>query len=500
MATRRTNPTTARFLAGARRFVCLLAVSLICSSAPSSVGATQRVEGPPPWRLGGRVGFTCDTAVFPDSSGYHLEIYLRVPPATLRQLTRDEQGDTHLQASVKVAGRGAGELSTTQDFVLSGSEAAAGQGRVLLMRFPVAPGPCRITVRLDDLASRKRGLVYSGNNQRQNTEMRGQIEVPRPQAGRDLSDPEFIWPQNGQAPGIAFVRGGQARIPNPDRLYGLYAQSLDAAFTARGKPGDIRPWHWVARVLDMQGRVVAQEESTAVASQFAEGGVHFDLRDQPAGGYYLDVKMWQEGDPGALQRRAKFSVGWEPDTWNRNAADVADDVHFLLDARDEEEFTVLQPGEQERMLREFWRKRDPTPETAANEYEESFRQRVDFANDQYSRFGIEKGMYTDMGRTYIRYGPPTETLKQVMPAGQETLSKVLEDIIATEQRAMGEVNQKGPGGDQRPYEVWIYEGEIPLPFDVDPGAAADRLGKRRLLFLFVDEQGLGTYTLRYSTE
>jgi hypothetical protein len=27
-----------------------------------------------------------------------------------------------------------------------------------------------------------------------------------------------------------------------------------------------------------------------------------------------------------------------------------------------------------------------------------------------------------------------------------------------------------------------------------------RVNKRHLLFLFVDEQGLGTYTLRYSTE
>ena len=62
------------------------------------------------------------------------------------------------------------------------------------------------------------------------------------------------------------------------------------------------------------------------------------------------------------------------------------------------------------------------------------------------------------------------------------------------------MNQKGPGGDQRPYEVWIYEGEIPLPFDVDPETIAQRGSKRRLVFLFVDEQGLGTFTLRYSTE
>jgi hypothetical protein len=109
-------------------------------------------------------------------------------------------------------------------------------------------------------------------------------------------------------------------------------------------------------------------------------------------------------------------------------------------------------------------------------------------------------MFSDQGRVFIRYGTPDEILHEVMPAGDETLTKVLEDIIQNEDRALGEVNQKGPGGDQRPYEVWLYEGDIALPFDADPDAQVVRSNKRHLLFLFVDEQGLGTFTLRYSTE
>ena len=55
----------------------------------------------------------------------------------------------------------------------------------------------------------------------------------------------------------------------------------------------------------------------------------------------------------------------------------------------------------------------------------------------------------------------------------------------------------------RPLTVWssyqaIYEGDIPLPPDTDPRVESQR--KRRLVFLFVDEQGLGDYRLRYSTE
>jgi GWxTD domain-containing protein len=501
----RGNPSfaTARSLPGARRPVfagAALALLLALAAAPAL--AVERQEGPPPWRLGGRTGFSCDAAAFPDSSGYHLEVYLRVPPSTLQALSLDERGDAMLRAAVSVRPRSAKQppVESVQQFTVSGGDTLRGQGRVLLFRFPVVPGACRIDAKLEDVNSHRPGLAYGSSKSTLRTELRGDIDVPKPQAGRDLSDLEFVWPVAGQAPGMAFVRGGQARIPNPDRLYGLYASQLEAAFTARSRDSDQRSWRSVMRVLNDSGAVVAQAESSFAAGRFVHGGAKFDLSAQPAGKYQLDARVWQEGDPGALQRRSSFSIGWSHETWNRNSADVADEVHFLLGKEEEERFAVTQPGEQELMLDEFWRKRDPTPETAMNEAYLRFRERVEFANAQYSQHGIEKGMFSDMGRVYIRYGAPFDILHQVIPAGDQTLTRALEAIISTEERAMGDVNMKGPGGDQRPFEVWLYEGDIPTPFDVEPGLTPGYIAKRKLLFLFVDEQGLGTYTLRYSTE
>jgi GWxTD domain-containing protein len=488
----------ARSPRGARRGAWWGAWVLVLGVLAAAPGrAVERQIGPPPWRSGGRLGFTCDAATFPDSTGYHLEVYLRLPPATLLQLARDAEGDAQVRATLRVSSRrSARELESTQDFKVSLADTALGQGRVLLMRFPVAPGVAKLAARLEDLNPHQRGL----GSMTLKTEIQGELEVPKPQASRDLSDIEFAWPSEAHNAGLAFVRGGHVHIPNADRLYGLYATTMEVAFTARSRPGDQRPWRWVARVLDAKGQAVAQQESTSAAGVLAEGAARFDLTSEPAGLYLADVKAWQEGDAGALERRAKFSIGWRADTWNRSGADIADEVHFLLEARDEDEFLGLQPGQQEKLLADFWRRRDPTPETAFNEAEQKFRERVSVANAQFSRFGIGKGMFSDQGRVFIRYGTPDEILHQVMPAGDETLTKELLDIIANEDRVMGEVNQKGPGGDQRPYEVWVYEGDIPLPFDADPDAQVVRVNKRHLLFLFVDEQGLGTYTLRYSTE
>ena len=88
-----------------------------------------------------------------------------------------------------------------------------------------------------------------------------------------------------------------------------------------------------------------------------------------------------------------------------------------------------------------------------------------------------------------------------MPAGDVTLSQALQEVIIQEDREVSRgINQKGLGGDMRPYEVWVYEGDIPLPLDADPRDTHRHRARRRLLFLFVDEQGLGTFTLRHSTE
>lgn len=488
----------ARSRPGARRFAFAAALTLLI--APAAAGAV-RLEGEPPWRVGGRVGFTLDAVARPDSAGQVLQVNLCVPPATLAKLERDSSGAARLRATVKVRGRfGARTAESERELRVAAADTVVGQGKVIAFRFPAAPGTAQVTAELEDLHSRKRGLLYSATHAHEALELSGRIEIPKPQAGREIGQIEFLWPTPGAEVPLEFIRSGDAVVPNPERLYGLYANTLEAAFVARGRTGDARPWHYVARVFDDRGAPFAQVEDSAAAARTLDGRVRIDLSEAPSGAYELEVKAWQEGDDGALLRRARFSVGWRVATWLRDAADIADDVHFLIDASAEEEFTTMHPGAQERFLEEFWKVRDPTPETAFNELEAAFQQRVAHANSHFTRAGLEKGMFSDMGRVYIRYGEPTDVRKQVLPAGDDTALQAILEIQQREDAEMGSVHQKGLGGDIRPYEVWVYEGEIPRPIDADPRVSDRRLHRRRLLFLFIDDHGFGTYRLRFSTE
>lgn len=453
-----------------------------------------------PWRIGGRVGFTVDAATFPEGeTGQRLRVFVRIPPSTIDGLIRDDEGSARLSIFTRV--RGAEDPQEwRQDIEVGSGQYVEGLGKVATMSFPVRPGPVRIEVRLEDLMSRKRGLIYMGREVHESAEIKGAIQVPRPQSGRDMSDIEFVW---AERPGTLLATGEvrPAYVPNAERLFGLLEPTLRATFSARGpEEGDARAWRWIARVYDPGGRVLAVVDSGAPAARTLDAALAVGLEGLPAGGYDLEIKAWQEGDEGALTRRGHFSIGWRRETWMSNPRELEDNVHLLLAKRDTEEaFVLMHPGEQERFMDEFWEKRDPDPERPGNEAREAYLNRVDHANLHFGRSGIEKGMFSDRGRTYIRYGEPSEILQQVIPAGDETLRQMIQQLAYEEDRSPRHLQQPGLGGDMRPFEVWIYEGDIPLPPDADPDIdAAPR--RRRLVFLFVDETGLGHYTLRYSTE
>jgi GWxTD domain-containing protein len=477
--------------AGAR-----LALGLLLAAGPAAAAAPA---GPLPWRAGGRVGITVDAAAFPDSAGTTLDVYVRVPPGTLAMLSRDSlgMGRLRLTASLRGAYGGAQSRELVQEFGIEPADSAWGMGRVVGLRFPARPGLLRLSVRVDDLLSRKGGLAYAGRRVPESTRLEGEVRVAPVEAGRQLSDPEFVWAVHAGGRGTTFERGGYTVLPNPERLYGLFAPEMRATFAARAAAE--RPWRWEARVLDGTGRVVASRESTGAASRELRGLVAVDVSTEPAGGYDLELKVWQEGDAAPVVRRARFSVAWRVESWLRNPRDVEDEAHFLLEAGDEETFAALSPGEQERFLEDFWRERDPSPGTGVNEARVTFLRRVERANQLYTRTGLGKGMFSDMGRVYIRYGEPSEVVNQVIPTGSETVDELVEELAANEERAVGDIQLKGPGADPRPFELWIYEGPVLPPPYADPEVSG-RERRRRILFLFVDQLSTGDYRLRYTTE
>ncbi|MDP4173678.1 MAG: GWxTD domain-containing protein [Bacteroidota bacterium] len=57
-------------------------------------------------------------------------------------------------------------------------------------------------------------------------------------------------------------------------------------------------------------------------------------------------------------------------------------------------------------LLSYWKKYDPTPETAFNEIMEEYYQRVDYAINNFSLVSTKNGAETDRGKIFIKFGQP----------------------------------------------------------------------------------------------
>ena len=81
------------------------------------------------------------------------------------------------------------------------------------------------------------------------------------------------------------------------------------------------------------------------------------------------------------------------------------DVAYIITKEEKRAFDALTTDEErENFIENFWRRRDPNPDTEENEYREEYYERIAYANEKFTS-GIP-GWKTDRGRTYIAWGKP----------------------------------------------------------------------------------------------
>lgn len=83
------------------------------------------------------------------------------------------------------------------------------------------------------------------------------------------------------------------------------------------------------------------------------------------------------------------------------------DVAYIITDEERRAFNRLATDdEREQFIYEFWRRRDPDPDTDENEYKEEYYERIAYANEHFS--SGKPGWMTDRGRIYIKFGKPNE--------------------------------------------------------------------------------------------
>ena len=80
-------------------------------------------------------------------------------------------------------------------------------------------------------------------------------------------------------------------------------------------------------------------------------------------------------------------------------------VRYIITKQERKTFINLPPSERKNFIEEFWKKRDPDPDTEINEFKEEYFNRIEEANHLFKE-GSTPGWLQERGRVYITLGPP----------------------------------------------------------------------------------------------
>jgi len=88
---------------------------------------------------------------------------------------------------------------------------------------------------------------------------------------------------------------------------------------------------------------------------------------------------------------------------------LQEEVVYITTKKEKEIFLQLQTNrERDIFIEAFWKQRDPTPNTPANEFKDEHYRRIKYANQYFGKDSPQPGWSTDMGRIYIMLGEPKQ--------------------------------------------------------------------------------------------
>jgi len=503
-------------------FFALLAVTALSAGA---VGATD-LEVPRPSE--GDIVFHADVVTFYREDGRNTEeVYCIVPNEQIKFIDKTDRFQGDLIYEVSVYDMDGEEVARTESRleVFADTEREVEDRNIIQIfqsSFEVDPGDYTVRVAIEDQNALKKAIVSYLLKKKNTGTVEMDILSKEFKRGKVvLSDIEFARSISRRSSGL-FEKSGYEVVPNPSRLYGLLVNELALFYeiydlTEEGAGDSLLT---VYSIINKTGDTIFTERRTVTMGTWSVGNVAlFDISSLAAGTYVLRVEAMGAESEVLARTQAKFDVAWTVISWAKYRHEIIEDMLYIMKDDEMQEFRSMSAGGQEVYITAFWLELDPTPGTLQNEALEEHYRRLNYADLNFS--GTVRGALSDMGRLYIKYGPPDDLQSHYSDyefvQGSRDIAGGTEPVLTdpftrtymkagapgTEDytRTAGESDEHldQRGGETvhgKSYEVWSYEG---------PGYPVRRLAKRSasrasVRFIFADETGNGDYRLIYSTE
>lgn len=425
---------------------------------------------------GNQLNLIFDYGIFRyDSTRALVEFYYSIPSGALEYVPSGETLAAEVTFHLTITRDGADWKSEAwrMQKQVSSTENIQPEDRMLdTMSFQMGPGEYHVQISAED-----------SNHPKNHTEVAKDISVSLPAAGKPwLSSIQLANSIKRIAADSrnVFYKNGLEVVPNPENLFGkgapilyYYVESYNlnrsmtentyktrcAVTDTKGRQVDtIRPRLQVKNALPASVEVSALNVSSLPSGPYV---LHFEILDARERLMQTVEKKFfiynpDSNTPSAHAGRSFESALLMSEFATMAAKQLNREIKQTRYIADKQEFSnskkLGNPEAKKRFLFEFWKKRDPTPETPFNEYREEYKRRIAEADKQFRSFS-RAGWRTDRGRVFILYGNPS-------------------DIERFPNNAMS-----------YSYQIWHYDG-------IEGG----------VIFVFADLQEFGEFTQLHSTK
>jgi GWxTD domain-containing protein len=319
-----------------------------------------------------------------------------------------------------------------------------------LKRFRVQLDTVTLSLVIQDSASGLEGQV------KQDFPVRSYIQ------GLSVSDLSFVsHAQKATGSGV-FEKHGILLIPNPSRLFtpttqkpNIYVYYEINNLFYHANSASLYDVEY--RIDDLHGKTLLSESKRDLKKQ-ASNSARVEVipaQHLKTGTYRLAIIVTDRESEQSHTRTAYFRIQAEDDR-NKLVLPMSEEdirkyfnqIKYIASKEEKALFQNLNPIGKQQFLLNFWKSRDPVPETPQNEFMVAHFRRIAYCEDHFPG-----GIHSDRGRVYIQYGPPVDIHRDFS----------------------GSMHNK-------PIEKWIYAFE------------------GRVEFVFVDRTGNGEFVLVHSTQ
>jgi GWxTD domain-containing protein len=230
-----------------------------------------------------------------------------------------------------------------------------------------------------------------------------------------LADPVFMYPVRraaGQKP-----PGGELSVTVCDRIdqesfiaipgaiyhgFDTWARvSYSIVGTMAGAGVD-----FAARIKDVRGNVLAYHRKRIgpIKGGQVQLCTDFAIDGLSLGEYVIEASSMIEGRANRAESEGRFMILFTRASFLEEFDDTIEILSTIADERDLRELKAVPASERYGAWQRFWKRKDPTPNTGANEFLDEFLIRLGYVMRNFSRF--QPGWRTDMGKIYLEFGKP----------------------------------------------------------------------------------------------